>query len=182
MPCSKQKSSQHLSGTLCGRELPTKPPTKPTKTMCLSLRILSFRLVIRVTPLVTHNISVTKMCVLLQHVFTLKQCFRQVLEVVHQKLRTSQGFNLRKAFGGWFSCVWKPYTYTPTIRATCHMIPAFQNVATRNYVWMLAKSKVSSHVSLDKTTINYPSAQKKTRNLKGTIFHFHDYLCKSTSN
>ena len=70
----------------------------------------------------------------------------------------------------------------PKIRARYHMIPTFQMWLYTGGVKMLVKFTISAHVSLDKMTINDPIAQRKTRNLKGTVFHFNDYGWKSTSN
>ena len=119
--------------------LPTKPPTKPTKTMCLSLWILSFRLVIRVTPLVTHNISATIMRVPLQHVFySAKSAFGKFWKLYIRNYVLHKGSSWEKLLGGLVFLCMKTIYPQRFVCQKCHMIPAFQNVATGNDVWMLA--------------------------------------------
>lgn len=65
--------------------------------------------VIRVTPLATHNISVTIMCVLLQHVFYSETVLSASFGKVYiRNYVLHKGSSWEKLLGGWFSCVWKP--------------------------------------------------------------------------
>ena len=145
MPCSKQKSSQHLGDT-------AHQTTHQTYQ----------NHVIRVTPLATHNISASIMCVFLQHV--LKQCFRQVLGSCTSGTMCFTRVQVEKSFWGiWFSGVWKPGKPPRFVEK----VP-YDSSLSKCECWR--NCSISSHVSLDKMTINDPSAPKKNDKLERNNF------------
>lgn len=108
--------------------------------------------------------------------FTVKQCFRQVLGSCTSETMCFTRVQVEKSsWGIWFSGVWKPGKPPRFVEKVPYESSLSKCECWRNF-------SISSHVSLDKMTINDPSAPKKNDKLERNNFHFHAYLWKSTSN